>query len=451
MPIISHMRRTLALLSVALISCSDGNEPEGGLTLVGSLPPRANPGWTLAEPVTVRLVDSDGEPRPGVPVHWTVTAGGGSIEPVEEETDGDGEASAVWTLGPAAGENGLTAAIAEGPSVPVTIDAEAFRVSALASGFQLGCGIIDGAIWCWGDDAWTATSHSSVPADVFGWRLDAPGRIAGPGNFNAVAVSGAVVCGIDDAGAVLCASGAEPTLAPVAGLPPMQSIVGTHGDDWVFCGLDAASSEAWCWQPSTAPAKVPDSPPFTSIDIEWPFTGAETQGFLGCGLDAGGAALCWGAGALGNGTFGTSESPVPVAGGHVFVEIAVAGLAACGRKSSGEVWCWGRNNEGQLGIAGPDALEPVLAATGVDRIAASQEIVLALRGSSVDRWGGAGWLIEPGPVATLEGLEVAAFAADGSECVWLADNQAYCWGEMWDRSTTFKTELFAPVHPLVDP
>jgi hypothetical protein len=133
------------------------------------------------------------------------------------------------------------------------------------------------------------------------------------------------------------------------------------------------------------------------------------------------------------------------------VEIAVAGLAACGRKSSGEVWCWGRNNEGQLGIAGPDALEPVLAATGVDRIAASQEIVLALRGSSVDRWGGAGWLIEPGPVATLEGLEVAAFAADGSECVRLADSQVYCWGEMWDHSSAFKTDLFAPVHPLADP
>jgi hypothetical protein len=448
MPMTSHMRGTLALLSAALIACSNGNEPEGGLTLVGSLPPRANPGWTLAEPVTVRLVDSDGEPRPGVPVHWTITAGGGSVEPVAAETDSDGEASAVWTLGPGAGENGLTAAIAEGPTVPVAIDAEAFRVSALASGFQLGCGLIDGAIWCWGDEAWTATGHSSVPADAFGWRLDAPGRIAGPENFNAVAVSGAVVCGIDDAGAVLCASEAAPTLAPVVGLPPMQAIVGTSASAGSFCGLDAAASEAWCWESSTAPAKVPSSPAFTTIDIERPFGNAP---ILGCGLIANGAAMCWGNGALGNGTFGTSESPVPVSGDHAFVEIAVAGQAACGRKLNGEVWCWGRNNEGQLGVEGPDAPEPVQSATGVDHIAASQEIVLALRGNSVDRWGGEGWLIEPGPVATLEGQEVTAFAADGSECVWLADSQVYCWGEMWDRSTVFKTELFAPVHPLVDP
>ena len=141
----------------------------------------------------------------------------------------------------------LTAAIAEGPSVPVAIDAEAFRTSALASGFQLGCGIIDGAIWCWGDEAWTATGHSSVPADVFGWTLDAPGRIAGPENFNAVAVSGAGVCGIDDAGAVLCASEAAPTLAPVPGLPAMLGIVVIPRLGWL------SSTTSWYeWRPSSA-------------------------------------------------------------------------------------------------------------------------------------------------------------------------------------------------------
>lgn len=451
MPIMSPLRSTPALLFLAVIACSDGNEPEGGLTLVGSVPARANPGWALEDPVTVRLVDSDGEPRPDVPVHWTVTAGGGSIDPVAAETDANGMASAVWTLGPEAGENGLTAAIAEGPTVALTISAEAFRVSALASGFQLGCGLVDGAIWCWGDEAWTSSPHVSVPADAFGWRLDAPGRIAGPEDFTAVAVSGAVVCGIGDAGAVFCASETAPTLASVAGLPPMQSIVGTSSASGTFCGLDVDASEAWCWQSSVAPAKVPNSPSFTSIDIEWSFPGFEPSGLLGCGLVADGAAMCWGTGALGNGAFGTSESPVAVSGGHVFAEIAVAGGAACGRKSNGEVWCWGRNNEGQLGVEGADAPEPVQSATGVDRIVASQNIVLALRGSSVDRWGGEGWVIPPGPVVTLAGLDVTDFASDGTECVRLGDGQVYCWGEMWDRSSAFKSDLYAPVHPVVYP
>ena len=450
MPTMSHIRSALALLSLALIACNNGTEPEGGLTLVGSTPPRANPGWTLAEPVTVRLVDADGAPRAGVAVHWTVTSGGGSIEPIAEQTDADGLASAVWTLGPSAGENGLTAAIAEGPDMTLSIDAEAFRVTSLASGFQLGCGLVDGAIWCWGEAAWTSSEHVSVPADAFGWRLDAPGRIEGSADFTAVAVSGSAVCGIDEQGAVLCASGAAPALAAVAGLPPMRSIVGTSSATGVFCGLDTDASEAWCWQSAAAPAKVPDSPAFTSIDIER-FYSPEFQGILGCGLIEDGSAMCWGAGSLGNGTFGTSEIPVPVSGGHVFTEIAVTGGAACGRKANGEVWCWGRNNGGQLGVEGPDAPEPVLSATGVDRIAASQDIVLALRGGSVDRWGGEGWVIPPGPVAALAGLEVADFASDGSECVRLSDGQAYCWGEMWDRSSAYKAYLYAPVHPVIEP
>ena len=56
---------------------------------------------------------SDGAPRAGVPVHWSVAAGGGSIEPISTETDAEGLASAAWTLGPA-GENAITAAVAEG-------------------------------------------------------------------------------------------------------------------------------------------------------------------------------------------------------------------------------------------------------------------------------------------------------------------------------------------------
>ena len=134
-----------------------------------------------------------------------------------------------------------------------------------------------------------------------------------------------------------------------------------------------------------------------------------------------------------------------------FTQIAVSGSSACGLKSNGEVWCWGRNDQGELGVEGPDAPEPILSATGVDRIAASQQIVLVLRGSSVDRWGGGDWAGPPGPVATLADLEVSGFASDAIECVLLADGQAYCYGEMWDRSSAFKASLYEPVHPVVDP
>jgi hypothetical protein len=443
-------RHTLTFAVITLLACSNGNEPEGTLALVGSLPARSNPGWALEDPVTVRLVDADGAPRSGVPVHWSVAAGGGSIAPVAAETDADGLASAVWTLG-AAGENAITAAIAEGATETMSILAEAFRVSSLAAGFQLGCGVVDGAIWCWGDDAWTSTGHVSIPADVFGWTLAAPGRVDGPDNFTAVAVSGSTVCGIDEAGDVLCATESAPLLSPVALLPPMQSVAGTSAFSGEFCGLAAAGSEAWCWQSSSSPAKVPGSPAFTSIDIERSFPPNAEPGILGCGLVAGGAAMCWGTGPLGNGTFDPSDTPVAVSGGHLFTQIAVSGSSACGLKSNREVWCWGRNSQGELGVEGPDAAEPVLSAAGVDRIAASQQIVIALRGSSVDRWGGGEWAGPPGPVATLAGLDVAGFASDGIECVLLADDQVWCYGEMWDRSSAFKASLYEPVHPVVEP
>src|SRR5690606_31599431 len=143
-----------------LLSCSDAaTGPAGGLALVGSVPSRANPGWPLKDPVVVRLTDEDGEPRAGVPVTWLITEGGGSIEPVAAETDSDGRASAVWTLGAESGQNGLVVGIAEGSTVTAEVTAEAFRVDRLASSSRMACGLVDGAIWCWGDDAWIGTEH----------------------------------------------------------------------------------------------------------------------------------------------------------------------------------------------------------------------------------------------------------------------------------------------------
>ncbi len=141
-------------------------------------------------------------------------------------------------------------------------------------------------------------------------------------------------------------------------------------------------------------------------------------------------------------------TPVAVSGGHHFAEVAVGELFACGRKSNGEVWCWGRNSEGQLATAGPDAPSPVLSVTGVTRIAASQDVVLALKAGNLIRWGG-GWWLTPGPVGSLAGLPVADLAAQSIECVSLADDQVYCIEEMWDNSSVWSIDAYAPVQPVV--
>lgn len=71
-----------------------------------------SPGAPLPEMLVVRLVDAAGDGIPDGAVTWVVSTGGGSVTPVNGTTDGDGYASARWTLGPSAGPNTVTAVVA---------------------------------------------------------------------------------------------------------------------------------------------------------------------------------------------------------------------------------------------------------------------------------------------------------------------------------------------------
>lgn len=68
--------------------------------------------------------DQFGRPMVGIKVSWAVTAGGGSVKFPISVTDGAGVATLQqWTLGPAVGENVVTATV--GPSL-----AQSFKVVA---------------------------------------------------------------------------------------------------------------------------------------------------------------------------------------------------------------------------------------------------------------------------------------------------------------------------------
>lgn len=113
----------LPLAPLFLVACGGGDlvlpgepappeepGPPADLQMIGGDEQEAAAGAELPEPVRVRLVDDEGVGVPGV-VSWVVGLGGGSVNPVNAETDAEGFAQARWTLGPEPGVNTVSAVV----------------------------------------------------------------------------------------------------------------------------------------------------------------------------------------------------------------------------------------------------------------------------------------------------------------------------------------------------
>ncbi|HUF35811.1 MAG TPA: Ig-like domain-containing protein [Gemmatimonadales bacterium] len=81
------------------------------LVLISGSGQTGPPGEELPDPLVVRLVDESGNGIPSQAVTWVVATGGGSVDPGTSLTDGEGFASARWTLGSATGANTLNAVV----------------------------------------------------------------------------------------------------------------------------------------------------------------------------------------------------------------------------------------------------------------------------------------------------------------------------------------------------
>ncbi|MGD2135056.1 MAG: Ig-like domain-containing protein, partial [Gemmatimonadales bacterium] len=81
-------------------------------------------GETLSDTLVVRASDEYDNPVPDLELVWSILAGDGLVAPVDDATDADGQAHALWTLGTVAGANGLEVHAADDAFV-VEFDAEA--------------------------------------------------------------------------------------------------------------------------------------------------------------------------------------------------------------------------------------------------------------------------------------------------------------------------------------
>lgn len=127
------------------------------------------------------------------------------------------------------------------------------------------------------------------------------------------------------------------------------------------------------------------------------FVVVSAGGLHACGLTSDGAAYCWGDnqfGQLGNGEFIDSNTPVEVAGEHMFTQISAGTVHTCGVTAAGAAYCWGRNLEGRLG----DGTSSMTTGT-------------------------------PTPVLVLGGQSWAEISAGSTHtCGVTAAGSAYCWG-----------------------
>jgi hypothetical protein len=435
----------LAALSVGCNDPPTAPEP-AKLVLVQAPSLVGVPGWQLIDTLKVQAVDAGGRPRRGVAVQWAVREGGGSVEVLNDTTGADGFAQALWTLGDRAGTNSLKVSTADDAVIDFQATGGAFQVDRLAASGGLGCGLVGGALWCWGRGAWVRTA----PASLFPTVPDPPGWSSGPGvvdsvhGFTEVAVSSEIVCALDGQSAVWCARASAPQVALVAGLPPMRQIVGAS-TGWVvggaFCGLALSDSTQWCWQLGGTPVQVPGPGGFTGIWMGG--TWSPTLPVTVCGLLVDSTAACWGAGPLGDGLSDSSSTPVTVSGGHRFAQLAVGTQFACGREPTGEVWCWGKN-QGGGGL--PDVTVPALTTTGAAQLAADGDGMELL--GPLTRWTGANFSNVVYPTG-LTGLPVTEFARNNYSCARLVDGQVYCVDEMWNPGWSFIADMnYSPVQPV---
>jgi hypothetical protein len=123
-----YRRPALALLisCSVLAACSDPVDPPrpAAAVAVSAIAQGAPAGTAVADPPSLRVTTSSGQPLPGIAVHFTVQSGGGTVTGGDQVTDADGLAQVdAWTLGAALGRNLVRATVDGLEAVDVLFEA----------------------------------------------------------------------------------------------------------------------------------------------------------------------------------------------------------------------------------------------------------------------------------------------------------------------------------------
>lgn len=227
-------------------------------------------------------------------------------------------------------------------------------------------------LWCWGYGAYGALGIGTLPA------TSPPTKVSD--GWAQVAVASDHACGVKTDGSLWCWGANEhgqlgdnmaefQAPAPVRVAPEIAWAAAAVGYQF-SCALDAGQ-ELYCWGRSDlgqtagghfVQANVP-------LFVPGSWMGLVTGDAHGCAIDTSdGVARCWGQNGsrqLGDGTTAMFQpAPVAVAGGHAFTQLAAGSSFTCGLEADGAAWCWGDGEVGQLGTGTSNGAGAPLRQTG---------------------------------------------------------------------------------------
>jgi alpha-tubulin suppressor-like RCC1 family protein len=414
---------------------------------------------------SVRLVDSLGRPRIGIPLTFSATSGG-RVSLTVVSTGANGVASpGTWTLGDIPGEQKLIVSV---ESAKLAIKASAtgtpihyLPVSVIASGFVTCALDAAGLASCMGQEPQVGdgdTLSKFKPTPTTGsihFKSISPGRVANIATH---------ICGISDDNAVYCWG--NNALVDTSGKSTLARTPTKLASDLAWAQVSPGGSHncgvtqdgiAYCWGLNTIgqlgirsdtalifnPAPVYGDFRFLSVA-----SGANHT----CGLTLDRTALCWGSntfGQLGDGGTTPRLAPTLVLGGVTFQSIDVGDPWSCGLSTAGKVYCWG-GLEGFGATTTPHlyAGAPTFTSLSVGSLHAcaltGDGLAYCWGNNQFGQLGDSSVVSRANPTAVAGGLRFKSIAAGVAHtCGITTDGSLACWGsnlagELGDKTAAFR-------------
>lgn len=201
----------------------------------------------------------------------------------------------------------------DGSTVPVPVLTDQAFIS-IGVGQQHACGVTtSGDAYCWGINWYGNLGVGSAGGDGGFSRSTTPLLVSGGLKFTQISAGGSHTCALAEGGKAYC-----------------------WGLGYLTGTVDAASYVSM-------PVAVDGGTTYQALITGFSHT---------CALRASGQIDCWGenyAGALGNGTFVASETPVRVHSPEIFTAFAAGGGFTCAVTNNRAAWCWGGSPWGGVG------------------------------------------------------------------------------------------------------